>query len=299
MDLSISITRKVDFLCVLAHIRPMTRLSFTKMNGCKNEFVLFDARTQRVNLNPEDVRTIANKTHGYAADQVIVFSSSTEPLIDAHMTIYNADGSQAEACGNATRCVAHLLNPDHAAKQLILRTAGGLLECTFPSAELITVDMGRPKWNWDEIPLRKVSDTLNLDLNVQGLPPASAVNMGNPHLVFFVKSLQELDVETLGRDLEVHPLFPMKTNVSFAEIVKQNEINLTVWERGVGQTQACGSAACATAVVAHRKGLTGSAIRVHQPGGMLTIEILPDQHVLMTGPVEVEFTGEIELEGTL
>lgn len=273
----------------------MTILHFTKMNGCKNEFILFDARKQEVTLTPDHIRKIAHKTEGLDADQVILFNSSSVPGIDAEMTIFNADGSEAEACGNATRCVAHLLNTNHTPQELMLKTKGGLLKCTFPTKDLITVDMGCPKWNWDEIPLASPKDPLNITLNDYELPSGSVVNVGNPHLVFFVDDLKDIDHEGLGRALEIHPLFPQRINVSFAKIISNNTINLKVWERGVGHTQACGSAACATAVLAHKKGLCGPLVHIHQPGGMLIIQINADHHVLMTGPIEHEFAGEIEL----
>ena len=279
----------------VAHIRPMTHHTYTKMNGCKNTFVIFDGRTTPLHLTPQTIQQIAKDPQVQGVDQVIVIGPSEESFVDAQIIIYNADGSRAEACGNATRCVAHLLNPDRSQNQVTLKSNAGLLECTFPTSDLITVDMGRPKWQWDEIPLKKVMDTQNLTLHLEGCHKAAAVNVGNPHLILFYDTLPLEDFERLGAALEYDPLFPERINISFVQVISPTVLHLKVWERGVGPTKACGSAACATAAVAHRAGYVDAAVTIEQEGGNLEITLLPDQHILMTGPVELEFIGEINL----
>jgi diaminopimelate epimerase len=210
---------------------------------------------------------------------------------DAYMRIYNIDGSVSSACGNGTRCVAHYLGAG-GTENLRLETDAGLIETRRAAATVYTVDMGTPRLLWRDIPLSREEDTraVAVDPPVAGAPARfAAVSMGNPHAVFFVPDAEAIALEDLGPRLERHPLFPERANISFAQIVAQDEIILRVWERGTGATRACGSAACATLVAAARAGLAGRRARLRLPGGDLEIEWRADDHVLMTGGVEFEF----------
>ena len=215
------------------------------------------------------------------------------------MRIFNNDGSEAEACGNGARCVADRLARENGATALAIETVAGRIACERLGEWRYRVDMGEPRFAWSEIPLaHAVADTLRVDLALPGLAdygPASVVNMGNPHAIFWVKDVAAIPLEIVGPRLETHPLFPEKANISFAEVRARDAITLRVWERGVGITLACGSAACATLVAAARLGLTGREARIALPGGELTIEWREsDGRVLMAGPVE--FEREIVLE---
>ncbi len=263
-------------------------LPFIKMNGAGNDFVIFDARTQPLTLAPESLRALADRKNPVTkgCDQIIVMEPSQKA--DVFMRIYNADGSESSSCGNATRCVASLMEKSHP----VIQTKAGLLECRIIDASDVCVNMGEPKLEWRDIPLSQACDTNALP--IEGAP--SAVSMGNPHMVFSVQDTATAPVTTLGPQLEHHPLFPERANVSFAQIVSEHEIKLRVWERGVGETLACGTAACATVVALHRRKLTGNHADVHLPGGILSITWdEQDNCVWMTGPVELEFKGELEL----
>jgi diaminopimelate epimerase len=213
--------------------------------------------------------------------------------------IYNNDGSSSDACGNGTRCVAYLLMRKAAGKELLLESDAGLLPVTRNGEFTFTVDMGAPRLGWRDIPLaREVSDTsrVRLDPPIAGVPEVfAAISMGNPHAVFFVADAAAIDLRAIGLEIEHHPLFPERANVSFAEIAGRDRIVLRVWERGAGATLACGSAACAALVAAVRAGLTDRQATVALPGGELTINWREgDDHVLMSGPVELEFETRLD-----
>ena len=217
------------------------------------------------------------------------------------MTIFNRDGSQAESCGNGTRCVAFILMRGTPREKLVLETAAGRLACWRRAERVFTVDMGRPRFAWNEIPLRDpFHDTRSIELQIGPadapiLHTPSAVNIGNPHAIFWVGDIEAYDLGKIGPLLENHPIFPERANISLARVVSREEITLKVWERGTGLTRACGSAACAALVAAARKGLTGQRAIVSLPGGDLEIEWREsDGHVLMTGPVEFEFETSLD-----
>jgi diaminopimelate epimerase len=271
------------------------------MNGVGNKILVLDLRGAAVLPTPEETRAI-HRAEGLDFDQLMTLSDPSDPATAAFVRIYNNDGSEAGACGNGTRCVADRLARQTGAPTVRLETAAGLIACERLGPWTYRVDMGPPRLAWDEIPLaRKVADTRRVDLALAEAPdfgPASLVNMGNPHAIFWVGDVASIPLEALGPRFETHPLFPQKANVSFAHVRGRDSIALRVWERGVGVTLGCGSAACATLVAAARLGLTGRKARISLPGGELTIEWRDgDDHVLMTGPVE--FEREIELEGSL
>ena len=270
---------------------------FLKMNGLGNDFVVVEARSAPFRPAADEARAIADRTNGIGCDQLISIEPSTRA--DAFMRIWNADGGEVEACGNATRCVGWLLMRASGKDRASIETAAGLLSAMRADDGLITVDMGKPGLEWIQIPLAEEMDTRNIELQVGPidapiLHTPGCVSMGNPHVVFFVPDVETAPVREVGPMIEHHLLFPEQTNVGFAQIVGRDRIRLRVWERGVGETRACGTGACAALVAAARRNLTGRKAVVELVGGELIIEWREsDGHVLMTGPVAVEFTGTL------
>ncbi|ACB96961.1 diaminopimelate epimerase [Beijerinckia indica] len=279
----------------------------TKMNGLGNAIVVLDLRGTGIVISAAEARAIG-QGKGLHFDQLMVLHDPLSPGSAAFMRIYNIDGSLAGACGNGTRCVAWtLLREDHRiGAELMLETAAGQLACLKLAEDRFSVDMGKPAFAWDAIPLaHPVPDTNAVDLarDLAVLPPvdpdalrkASMVNMGNPHAVLFVADQDACDLALVGPVLEHHPLFPDRANISIATVVSPDHIVLKVWERGAGATLACGSAACATLVAAVRHGLAAREARISLPGGDLTIAWrAADDHVIMTGPVTFEFTTRLD-----
>ena len=265
------------------------KTAFVKMHGCGNDFVILDERARPLGLTADRAALLANRRTGIGCDQVIAI----QPVAgaDAFMRIWNPDGSEAGACGNATRCVADILMRGAGRDAVTIRTVAGDLPAARTADGLVSVDMGPPRLDWAEIPLARPADTLRLDL--PGEP--AAASMGNPHATFFVADLDGVRVGDLGPRLENDPLFPQRANIGFAQILDPETIRLKVWERGAGLTLACGSGACAALVNAHRRGLTHRMARVVLDGGSLAIAWRDDDHVLMTGPAVTAFRGEIEL----
>jgi diaminopimelate epimerase len=262
------------------------------MNGVGNKILALDLRGTATLPTPAEVRAI-NRAPGLDYDQLMVLSDPVRPRTEAFVHIYNNDGSEAGACGNGARCVADRLARVSGERAFAVETAAGVIACERLGEWTYRVDMGGPRLGWNEIPLaRPVDDERAVLLKLPGLPdygPASVVNMGNPHAIFWVEDVAAIPLKAVGPRFETHPLFPEKANVSFAEVLALDRIKLRVWERGVGITLGCGSAACATLVAASRLGLTGRTARIGLPGGELTIDWrASDDHVLMTGPVEFE-----------
>lgn len=269
---------------------PLDNHPILRMNGAGNEILVLDLRGTDHVLAPEEARAIA-AAPGLRFDQLMALHDPRETGDDAFMRIYNIDGSLSGACGNGARCVAYALTRE-GRERLSLATDAGRIETRREAETVFTVDMGRPRLDWRDIPLAREADTraVALEPAAPGAPAQfSAVSMGNPHAVFFVDDAQAVPLASLGRAIECHPLFPERANVSFAQILSRDDILLRVWERGTGATKACGSAACATLVSAARAGLTERRARLRLPGGDLFIEWRADDHVLMTGPVEFEF----------
>lgn len=260
----------------------MTR--FRKMHGLGNDFVILDAREQAVAMDAARARAIADRRLGVGCDQVILLEPSD--VADLRMRVWNADGGEVEVCGNATRCVALLEGGDTS-----IETAAGVLEAAANGAGA-TIDMGAPRFGWDEIPLAYPIDTSAMPVGWDALEEPFAVNVGNPHVVFFVEDADAIDLGRIGPLIEHDPLFPERVNVNVAS-VEDGAIKLRVWERGAGLTQACGTGACATAVAAIRRGLAASPVAVRLPGGTLTIEWTPGGTIRMTGPATHVFSGEL------
>ena len=272
----------------------MTPVAFTKMHGLGNDFVVVDARRRPVELGAGQARAIADRRTGVGCDQVIVVEPPGTGLADAFMRIRNADGGEVEACGNAARCIAGMIMREKRSRHAIIETAVGLLDAEIADDDMISVDMGRISFDWRDIPLSDPADTLHLDIEAGPLRDGVAVNIGNPHAIFFVDDCEAVPLEIFGPIVERNPLFPERTNVEAAQIVSSDRIRLRVWERGVGLTRACGTGACATVAAASRRGFVGRAAEVQLDGGPLRIEWLRDDHVLMTGPVAISFTGTLD-----
>lgn len=269
---------------------------FLKMHGAGNDFVVFDERPAPLGLTPARAAAIAHRRTGVGCDQFIVIEPP--PLgsnADAFMRIRNPDGSEAGACGNATRCVVSLLAAETGRREVVVQTISGLLPSEMLPDGRVRVDMGPARLGWADVPLATAMDTLHLPLARGALSDPAACSMGNPHATFFVPDVMALPVETLGPSLETDPIFPQRANIGFAEIQAPDRIRLRVWERAAGLTLACGSGACATIVNAARRGLTGRRATVEVDGGILEMEWRADGHVLMTGPVATSFRGIIDL----
>jgi diaminopimelate epimerase len=261
---------------------------FHKMHGLGNDFVVIDARDDAVAITNGRARAIADRRTGIGCDQLIIVEPSD--VADARMRIFNADGGEVEACGNAARCVALLLG-----ETSTIETLGGTIRGEADGGGA-TVDMGVPRFGWDVIPLAYPLDTANMPVAWEDLENPAAVNVGNPHVIFFVPDNDAIDLERLGPQIETDPLFPARINVNVATILSGDRLRLRVWERGVGLTQACGTGACATAVAAIRAGHVQSPVTVDLPGGSLTIAWTSGEAIRMTGPATHVFSAEAALE---
>ncbi len=272
---------------------------FLKMNGLGNDFVVVEARGEAFRPTPAEARAIADRVNGVGCDQLIAIEPTTRA--DAFMRIWNADGGEVDACGNATRCVAWLLMEAAGRDDVVIETEAGLLSAVRAEGDKrVSVDMGPPELRWDRIPLAEEMDTRGIELQVgpidaPHLHTPGAVNMGNPHVVFFVdQEPSDALVKGSGSLIEHHPMFPEGVNVGFAWVKSPDRIRLRVWERGAGMTQACGTGACAALVACARRGLTGRSATVEMDGGELHVDWREDDgHVIMTGPVALEFTGRL------
>jgi len=275
--------------------------SFVKMNGIGNEIVVVDLRLKAAAIAPEEARAAAKAEGGAPYDQLMALYPPRTPGTDAFIRIYNNDGSESGACGNGIRCVADLIAKESGKTALTFETTAGILNCWKGTDGMFTVDMGPPRFKWNEIPLaEEFRDTRAIELQIGPiekpvLHSPSVVNMGNPHAIFWVDDVNAYDLARAGPLLENHPIFPERANITLAQILSRDHIVIRTWERGAGLTKACGSAACAAAVAAARLKRTERNVKVTLPGGNLTIDWRKsDDHVLMTGPVEFEFAGKFD-----
>jgi diaminopimelate epimerase len=274
--------------------------SYVKMNGVGNDIVVVDLRQHAVKIEPDEARAAA-QPGAVPYDQLMALYPPRTPGTDAFIRIYNSDGSEAGACGNGMRCVADVVSKQSGKSALTFETTSGILNCWKGDGGLFTVDMGVPRFKWNEIPLaEEIRDTRGIELQIGPidkpvLHTPSVVNMGNPHAIFWVDDVNAYDLHRFGPMLENHPIFPERANITLAHIVSRDAIVIRTWERGAGLTKACGSAACAAAVAAARLRRTNPKVKVTLPGGELLIEWREsDDHVLMTGPVEFEFEGRFD-----
>lgn len=259
-------------------------LPFMKMHGLGNDFVVIDERDKPSFVDAKLARAMADRHRGVGFDQLAVLSRRDDS--DVHLTFFNADGSLSAACGNATRCIARHVMDETGRRDLSISTDRGLLFARDAGNGLTAVNMGQPELEWAAVPLAESMDTLALPID--GAP--TATGMGNPHCTFFVDDAEAVDLATLGPAIEHHPLFPERTNVQFATVTGKDQLRMRVWERGTGITLASGSSSCATAVAAHRRGLTGRKVSIRLDGGMIAID-WADDGVWMTGPTAHVFDG--------
>jgi diaminopimelate epimerase len=276
--------------------------AFAKMNGIGNEIVVVDMRDSAAPVTPDDARAVASAHGGVPYDQLMVLQKPRLDGTEAFIRIYNNDGSEVGACGNGMRCVARQMFAETGKSALTFETHAGLLNCwQGPTPDLFTVDMGTPKFGWQDIPLaEEFRDTRGIELQIGPidkpvLHTPSAVSMGNPHAIFWVDDVNAHDLGRFGPLLENHPIFPERANITLAHIVDRDHIVMRTWERGAGLTKACGSAACATAVAAVRLRRANRKVHMKLPGGELVIEWREgDDHVLMTGTATFEFEGRFD-----
>ena len=273
---------------------------FVKMNGVGNEIVVVDLRARAGKITTEEARAAA-APQGAPYDQLMALYPPRTPGTDAFIRIYNNDGSEAGACGNGMRCVASLVSDETGKDKLTFETSAGILNCWKGAEGLFTVDMGKPRFAWNEIPLaEEFRDTRAIELQIGPidapvLHSPAVVNMGNPHAIFWVDDVNAYDLARFGPLLENHPIFPERANITLAHIVDRDHITIRTWERGAGLTRACGSAACAAAVAAARLRRTDRVVQITLPGGELAIEWRErDDHVLMTGTADFEYEGRFD-----
>lgn len=275
------------------------RLRFTKMHGLGNDFVMIDAISQRVRLTPDKVRKLADRRFGIGCDQVLIVEEPDSPEVDFRYRIYNADGSEVENCGNGARCFANFVRERKLTgkKTIRVQTAGGPLVLKVGQDDQVQVDMGAPILEPARIPFNAGQQAISYPLSLNGQTvELSAVSMGNPHGVLLVDDVASAPVAELGPQLERHPDFPNKANIGFMQVLSRTEINLRVYERGAGETLACGTGACAAVVAGRLRNLLDSGVKVNLPGGSLTIEWDGQSGpVLMSGPTSQVFHGQVKL----
>tara|TARA_R110000772_G_scaffold96694_1_gene195560 strand:+ start:115543 stop:116373 length:831 start_codon:yes stop_codon:yes gene_type:complete len=274
-------------------------LKFTKMHGAGNDFVVIDLITQRYQPREDDIRRLADRHFGIGCDQVLLVETPDRPEVDFRYRIFNADGSEVENCGNGARCFARFVRDKHLTGKRVIRvqTAGGVLELRLRDKHLVEVDMGAPIFEPARIPLQAeaTADHYVLDVNGQQLE-IGALSMGNPHAIVRVDDTTAAPVATLGPAIERHPRFPQRANAGFMQVLSEQEIKLRVYERGAGETLACGTGACAAAVYGMLRGWLRDTVTVHLPGGKLEIHWPgPGKPVTMTGPTAVVFEGSIRI----
>jgi diaminopimelate epimerase len=277
-----------------AYIALMPAVPFVKMHGLGNDFVVLDARQKPLHCDEVQARKIADRHTGVGCDQLIILEPPRDPRAELFMAIHNADGGMVEACGNATRCVADLVMREQKSTSATIETAVGLVAAHVAGRQRVGVDMGEPATVWRDIPLTRECDTEHVPLALGPLRDPVATSMGNPHVTFFVSDLAAVDIASLGPRLEHDALFPHRANIGVAQILSASRLQLRVWERGAGLTKACGTGACAALVAAARRGLTRRHAEIVVDGGTLDIEWRADNHVIMTGPVAVSFTGTLD-----
>lgn len=270
-------------------------IPFSKMNGLGNEIIVADMRAAGSNITPQAAIALASQAET-TFDQIMAIHPAKKADTDFYIEIWNADGSMAQACGNGTRCVVEWLYQRQLGSHFTFDTAGGIVTAERLENGLVSVDMGKPHLRWNEIPVSyEIPDTNHADIGSGPLGDASLVSMGNPHAIYFVgDDIQAIALDIYGPKLENDPIFPQRCNISIAHVTSSKSLTLRTWERGAGLTRACGTAACASAVAAHRRGKTERAITVTVPGGNLEILLRHDDHVIMTGATEFEFDGFLE-----
>jgi diaminopimelate epimerase len=266
------------------------QIQFTKMHGLGNDFAVFDGRKEDIKFTGFEIQKMSNRHTGIGFDQLLTIKQAKKGG-HAYIEIYNANGQEVASCGNGIRCVASLIMKELNINEVSLETLGSTAQAKHAENDQISVNMGQPKLKWSEIPLKAKNNTTEVNLVIDNLPKPVAVNMGNPHIIFFVDNVNDIEIMKLGPIIENHPLFPEKTNVEFAEVLDRMNVRMQVWERGSGRTMACGTGACAVGVASILRGLTEHKVKIELDGGYLFIEWNDKKDVIMTGPTSVVFTG--------
>ena len=263
-------------------------INYIKMHGLKNDFIIIDARAKKIFLNKKNIKKISDRKKGLGCDQVVIIEKPKKKKTSAFIKFYNADGSITKACGNATRCVAFLLMKEYKTKKIALETESTLLNAFLAKNNQVSVDIGKAYFKWKQIPLKRKININKINFNVDSYIKPALVNVGNPHIIFFVKNLKKINLRKVGPKIEKNSLFPERINVNFAKILNNNKIELRVWERGSGITKACGTGASATTVAAIKNKLINKRIcHIYMEGGKLKIEYKKNGHIVMTGPIKI------------
>ena len=273
----------------------MRKVNFIKMHGLGNDFVIIDKRFNDIDITRALISKLSNRNTGIGCDQVIIIESNNDKNIQAQIEIFNPSGDKAEACGNGTRCVAKILFDEYQKNEINILSDTGIINAKREGSKNISVKLGRLSTNWEKIPLSNDMNSLNIPINISGFSKGVAVNIGNPHCVFFGKNIDNVNLNEVGPIIENHKYFPNKTNVELIEIINKRKVKMRVWERGVGITLACGSGACAAVYAGQIKNMLENNVEVELPKGSLFINI-ENNNATMTGPVELSFHGIIEIE---
>ena len=267
-------------------------INFIKMHGLKNDFIIIDARAKKIFLNKKNIRKISNRKKGLGCDQLVIIEKPKKKKTSAFIKFYNSDGSITKACGNATRCVAFLLMKEFKRKKIALETESTLVNAFLTKNNQVSVDIGKAYFKWKQIPLKRKVNINKVNFNIDSYINPTLINVGNPHIIFFMQNLKKINLKKVGPKIEKNPLFPERINVNFAKILKNNKIELRVWERGAGITKACGTGASATAVAAIKNKLINKRIcYIHMDGGKLKVEYKKNGHIIMTGPIKTVKKG--------
>ena len=272
----------------------MQKINFIKMQGLGNDFVIVDKRNLDLKISRDIIRKLSDRNIGVGCDQLIIIDSHDDKNIDAKIEIFNHDGKRSEACGNGSRCVAKLLFNELRKDKINILSDAGVLKASKEKNGNISINLGRLSYQWNEIPLIKKLDTLKMPLKLDGLSNGVAINVGNPHIIFFGNNIENINLEQIGPKIENNKIFPNKTNVEIVEIINTKKIKMRVWERGVGITMACGSGACASVYAGQLKNLLDNNVEVQLEHGSLFISILNEEAIL-TGPAKISFHGNIEI----
>ncbi len=271
----------------------MQKIEFIKMHGLGNDFVIIDNRSDNIKINNSIIAKLSDRRTGAGCDQLITMNTPSSGE-DVRIEIFNPNADRAEACGNGTRCVAKLLFQETNKKSLNILSDAGLLNAKVEDNNNISVNMGKISSVWNEIPLIEKMDTHNIEIDLEGFSKGVAVNVGNPHIVFFGECIDKVELSKIGPKIENHRFFPNKTNVEIVEVLNKSKIKMRVWERGVGITLACGSGACAAVYAGIKKNLLSEKVEVILQKGSLNI-LIKNEQAVMTGPAEISYKGSIEI----
>ena len=271
----------------------MEKINFIKMHGLGNDFVIIDKRNSNIDITKDLITKLSDRKSGAGCDQLITINNIEDKKIDAKIEIYNPSGDKAEACGNGTRCVAKLLFAELNKKEIKILSDAGILNAIKIDENNISVNLGKLSNNWEKIPLSKKIDTLNIPIDIKDFSNGVAVNIGNPHIVFFGQNIENVNLNEIGPNIENNKLFPNKTNVEIIEIINKKKIKMRVWERGAGITLACGSGACAAVYAGQLKNFLENDVEVELERGSLYIKIINNE-AIMTGPAEISFQGSVD-----